>query len=279
MNVTIFGAGAFGTALGEVLTDNGHIVSYYDPVKHPEQSLSAIIHNSEVNILATPSDAIGKLILFIPYDKPLICASKGFLSAEKFKDFKHFSVIAGATFAADLIAKKPTTLTATNEISGKLFKNDWLSIEYTNDILGVLLCGAFKNIYAIGAGFREINYEMPEFNDYIRSAYGEIRLILAANGADPSTANLACGFNDLVMSCASPASRNYRLGEELHKNPALAQGLSTGASKLDMTTEGYTALKALPTSGLQIPSEVTLLNEIYHLVFPPVEEPKKKRKR
>ena len=280
MNITIFGAGAYGTALGETLTDNGHVVSYYDPIKYPEQSLYSVTSSAEVNILATPSNAIDKLVLFIPYEKPLICATKGFVSLQKFKDFRQFSVLSGAAFAANLIAKKPTVLTATSDIAAQIFANNWLTIERTNDTLGVLLCGSLKNIYAIGSGFRNLTPDMSEFTDYIRIAQSEIRLLLAANGADPSTFNLSCGLNDLILTCASANSRNYRLGQQFRQDPNYAVQLETGVARLSDTTEGYNALLALSTSGLQIPPEITLLREIYSTALPPLpEEPKRKGRR
>ena len=277
MNIAIYGAGAYGTALGEILKAAGHSILYYDPIKYPDQSLAAVLRSSEVNILACPSNSIGKLILFIPHDKPLICATKGFLSTGQFKDFKQFSVLSGGAFAADLLAKKPTVLTATSPIIGEIFKASWLSFEYTNDIFGVLLCGSFKNIYAIGSGYRRLNPDMPEFTDYLNAVYAEIRLILAANGCNPSTVDLSCGKTDLYITCASVASRNYRFGLNILEDPSLPLKLRSGEAHPDATTEGYSALKSLPTSSLQIPGNTPILKSIYDLVFPPVEDPKKKR--
>ena len=98
MKITVFGAGAFGTALGEILKQNGHQVSYYDPVKYPDQSLTSIIDDVEVNVLAVPSHAAPKLLLFLPHNKPLICATKGFLSIASFQSFgTNFSLLSGVT--------------------------------------------------------------------------------------------------------------------------------------------------------------------------------------
>lgn len=277
MNITIFGAGAYGTALGKILTDNGHIITYYDPIKYPNQSLSTVTRSADVNIIATPSDALGKLLLFIPYDKPLICASKGFFSTEKFKNFKQFSAISGGAFASDLVSKKPSTLTATSKLAVQLFQTNWLTIEYTNDLLGVFLCGSLKNIYAIGSGFRGLHPDTEAFTNYIQAAYAELRLILAANGANPITVNLSCGSRDLVLTCASSASRNYHFGEQIRQDPSLPAHLSDGSAKLEITTEGYAALKALPSSGLHVPPEATLIREIQDLVFPP--DPKSKKRK
>ena len=43
MKITIFGAGAFGTALGNILEENGHQITYYDPVKYPDRSLTSAV--------------------------------------------------------------------------------------------------------------------------------------------------------------------------------------------------------------------------------------------
>ena len=65
MKITIFGAGAFGSALGNILTSNGHQIEYYDPIKYPEKSLMSAVEGAELYILAVPSNAAPKVMFFM----------------------------------------------------------------------------------------------------------------------------------------------------------------------------------------------------------------------
>lgn len=266
MNIVIFGAGSYGTALGQVLTNNGHTVNYYDPYKNPDQNLSVLMEHSDVNILAAPSAKSKKTLLFIPIHTPLICASKGFLSLEPFQSFKDFSVLSGGAFSADLIAQKPTTLTGTSPLITQLFSNSWLTIEETTDVLGVMICGALKNIYAIGAGYYHLKPGQPDFDQYIETAIVELRLVLSMNGCNVSTSLLSCGLHDLAITCASPASRNYAFGTQLHQEKFLTS-IKNGAIPAT-TAEGLSAIRAIPKSSISIPAEATVLNTIAAIVQP-----------
>ncbi|MDO4967301.1 MAG: hypothetical protein Q4E70_00840 [Candidatus Saccharibacteria bacterium] len=267
MKIAIFGAGAFGSALGEILTGNGHQVDYYDPAKYPDKNLTSVIDGSEINILAVPSNAAPKLMLFLPHDKPLICASKGFLTIASFKQFgDNFSVISGGAFAADLNNQKPLTLTATSDLVEQLFKTNWLSFDRTDDNIGAMLCGSFKNVYAIGAGYWGLKYATPDFDDFINSVLNEMRLILMQNGGKPETANLSCGLNDLVVTCASPTSRNYDFGIKLNKDPELGKKVLSGSVRLQ-TTEGVTTVDLIDkTPSFVKPANTPILDRIISLV-------------
>ena len=265
MKITIYGAGAFGSALGEILVGNGHQVNYYDPVKYPDKGLTSMIEGSEINILAIPSHAAPKLLLFLPHDIPLICASKGFLTTASFKPFKNFSVLSGGAFAADLMKKQPCVLTATSDLIEQLFKTDWLTFDKTNDHLGALLCGSFKNVYAIVAGYWELKYGTTDFDDFINSSLDELRLILAHNNCKVETVNLSCGLRDLVITCASPTSRNYDFGVKLKKDPELGKKYLAGSSKLQ-TTEGVTTVEQiLSTPSFVKPDNTPILDRIIAL--------------
>ena len=267
MKITIFGAGVFGTAIGSILEENGHVVEYYDPVKYPEKGLTSVIAESEVNVLACPSHAAPKLMLFLPHDKPLICASKGFLTDASFKPWgNNFSVLSGGAFAADLMKKNPAVLTATAPIVKQLFQTSWLTFDETTDNIGVLVCGAMKNIYAIGSGYWGLTYGTTDFDDFINSALAEMKTIVAANGGKPGTVDLSCGLRDLVITCASSASRNYDFGTKLKKDPELGTKYLSGATRLQ-TTEGVTTIAQISrTPTFKKPANTPILNRIIALV-------------
>ena len=238
--VTVYGAGAYGTALASVLEENGHTVTFYDPYKYPEIDLSTAGANSDISLLVTPAAAVPELLPKLPHDHPLILASKGFLSLKPFAEFSDFQVLSGGAFAEDVLNKKPTKLTITSPLVAGLFITNWLALEHTPDKLGVMICGSLKNIYAIGAGLYDFHPGTDNFEHYIHSAIDEIRLILEANSCDPLTANLSCGEQDLRLTCGSDErSRNYAYGATLRKNPG---------AKPTETTEGLSAIHSIETT-------------------------------
>lgn len=266
MRITIFGAGAFGTALGNILEANGHQIEYYDPAKYPDKNLTSVIEGSELNLVAVPSSAAPKLMLFLPHNVPLICASKGFLTMASFKPWTgNFAIISGGAFAADLNMKHESVLTATSPLVEELFRAPWLKFDETNDNTGVLLCGTLKNIYAIGSGYWGLKYGTRDFDDYINSALDEMRTIVAANGGKPETVNLSCGLRDLVITCASETSRNYDFGSKLKKDPELGNKIISGKVKAP-TTEGLVAVSQIPkTPSFTKPANTPILDRIIAL--------------
>ena len=267
MKISVFGAGAFGSALGNILTSNGHQVEYYDPIKYPEKSLSSAIEGAEAYVLAVPSSAAPKITLFMSHNVPLICATKGFLSSELFAAWgENFSIISGGAFAADLNQNHESVLTATSPLIKQLFSTSWLKFDETNDIIGVMLCGTLKNIYAIGSGYWGLKYGTTDFDDYINAVLLEMRTIVAANNGNPETVSLSCGFRDLVITCASSASRNYDFGQKLKSDPSLGQKIMSGQTKIP-TTEGLTAVSQIPrATNFNIPENAPILSRIIALV-------------
>lgn len=257
MRITILGAGAFGTALETILVANNHSVRFYDPKILPDLSLEDATSDAETIILAAPSSVAVDLLKQIPNKTiPLINTTKGLLSLAPFADFETYSILSGGAFAKNLKDKQPTILTATSISTADLFRTDWLKIERSKDILGVLLCGTFKNVYAIGAGEQSLTANTSAFRSYIDSSLAEIKYILAANNCNPDTANLSCGKLDLVLTCASKTSRNYQFGAELKKHNHL--DLST----ITATTEGLSTIQNLSSSPLKIPSGCIILSSI-----------------
>ena len=255
MNVTMIGAGAFGVALGKILGDNGHAVTYFDS-KNPQPTLEEATVGTEVVVIAIPSGVVGEFVGSLPADLrklPVILAVKGLLSMDAFADFERFSVLGGAAFAADVMEGLPVTLTVTDELARQLFENEQVTVELSDDVLGVELCGSLKNIYAIGAG--ALVGAQSEIPAYLEQALAEMKHYLADHGAKPETADLACGIGDLTMTATSKKSRNLRFGK------ALAAGRSAEEARNELgTVEGLETLERVDREGYPI------ITKIYELV-------------
>ena len=96
---------------------------------------------------------------------------------------------------------------------------------YTNeDVVGVELCGALKNIVALGAGAIDgMGYGDNAKAGFMTRGLAEIVRFAFAQGASPLTAAGLAGFGDLIATCMSKHSRNRLVGEMLAKGATLAQ--------------------------------------------------------
>ena len=228
MKISILGAGAFGKALGKILTDNQHQISYYDPFVYPEVTLEAATFEADAVVIAIPSNFLADFIADYPErlkKLPTVMASKGLLNLDLFANFSQLSVLSGPSFASELMEGKPATLTASAPFAMGLFQNHQISIELCEDALGIVLCGTLKNIYAIGAGYHSDSHD--SFAIFIQNAHLETKHYLENHGAQPETAELACGLGDLILTCTSNNSRNYtcgvRLREGKHKSEIIEE--------------------------------------------------------
>ncbi len=254
MKITILGAGAFGTALGKILTDKNHTINYYDP-KYNNGALSETLRGADIMVLAVPSEAVEQLLLYLPKNIPLVIATKGLLNEKILQPFSDYAIISGPGFAKDIKSQKMTRLTSTANWAADLFTTDYLNFDVTDDKKGVLMCGALKNVYAILAGLKNLQPGSKEHDIFLDKASEEIKLILAKNGADPKTFDLACGMDDLKITCNFP-SRNYEFGQKLRTNFDCCP---------EKTVEGISTLKRIRRGEINVPTEAAFLRELIGL--------------
>ena len=251
MKIAILGAGAFGTALGGVLANKGYDIDYYDSRVERER-LADVLDGSKVVVLCVPSKAAPHVLPHLPKNKSLIVATKGILSDGAFAEFKDWMVLSGPGYADDIKAARLTHLTATDKRVVEMFGTDYLDFDETEDKKGVLMCGALKNVYAIKAGVLGIKPGTKAHEKYLQTAAAEMKVLLAANGAEPETVDLNCGIGDLRITCYYP-SRNYEYGQ------ALRAGLKMGPSK---TVEGLSALKRIKRREIIVPEGLEIISSI-----------------
>ena len=251
MKIAILGAGAFGTALGGILADNAYDIDYYDS-RIEKERLSDVVADATYIVVCVPSVAIPYVLPHLPKDKPLIVATKGILSCTPFHEFKDWMVLSGPGFADDIKAGKHTVLTVTDKRISELFAAKYMEFELTSDRNGVLMCGALKNVYAILAGLKGLERDSKEWKEFIKTASEEMKTILALNGAEAKTVDLACGIGDLKLTCGYP-SRNYEYGDLLRDNPGLEP---------EKTVEGLSAMRRIFRGEIDVPKDLKLFTEV-----------------
>ena len=167
---------------------------------------------------------------------------------------RRIAVLSGPSFAAEAARGEPTavvlaaqdaTLTALlqEELSGPSFRL------YTNDdVLGVELAGAMKNVIAIAAGACQgLGLGSNPLAALITRGLAEMMRLAAALGARPETLSGLAGLGDLVLTCTGALSRNRHVGMELGKGRKLpdilaemrmvAEGVDTAAPLLALARE------------------------------------------
>lgn len=249
--VAILGAGAYGTALGGILAENGHDIDYYDPA-HEEERLKDVINDAKFVVLCAPSEVTPHLLPHLDKNTPLVVASKGFLTTKYFEDFKKWGVISGPSYAEDLKNREETVLTVTAEWIAELLSADFIKFDIVEDKKAVLMCGSLKNIYAILAGKFGLQSNTIAMKEFIESALFEISQILEANDADKKAAFSACGIGDLILTCR-PESRNYTFGLNLrnHQEPDKR-----------ITLEGVTTLHRIAKNEIKVPESAQFLRQL-----------------
>ncbi|WP_019413576.1 NAD(P)H-dependent glycerol-3-phosphate dehydrogenase [Paenisporosarcina sp. TG20] len=156
-------------------------------------------------------------------------------------------VLSGPSHAEEVVLKHPTTVTAAcediryAEKVQDLFMHGYFRV-YTNlDVIGVEIGGALKNIIALGAGISDgLGYGDNAKAALITRGLAEISRLGTKMGANPSTFSGLTGIGDLIVTCTSVHSRNWRAGNLLGKGMKLDEVLE----QMGMVVEGVSTTKA-----------------------------------
>lgn len=124
----------------------------------------------------------------------------------------------------------------------------------SNDVVGVELGGALKNIVAIGAGFSDgMHYGENAKAAFMTRALAEMARLGLAAGAHPLTFAGLAGIGDLIVTCASPLSRNHQLGRRLAAGEKLEDILSSTHSVAEGIYTTKAALQLAAPYGVEMP--------------------------
>ncbi|MEG0074095.1 MAG: NAD(P)H-dependent glycerol-3-phosphate dehydrogenase [Clostridia bacterium] len=223
--------------------------------------LESAIDGAKLIVVAVPSGAIrpvAKSLTDILKEDQTIClmckgldeATGDFMSNIFTNETKHskVAVLTGPSFAVDVATYKPVILTVAskyekaNKIIKQCFENENLKVEGITDIIGAQLGGSLKNVGAIGSGILDgMNCEPSTKAAYITSVLKEMVVFAKELGAARETMYAYCSLGDLILTCTSIKSRNFRLGK------MIGEGLSVeeATKKLGLTVEGANTLEGV----------------------------------
>jgi len=244
------------------------------------------IHNKELVVVATPTQFIRGVISNIRNadfkDKLLLSVSKGienetlmtvsqiFLDVFQKLEKKNIAVLSGPSHAEEVSRQIPTAVVASSdEISNaaavqKIFSNRYFRVYRSDDVRGVELGGALKNIIAIAAGIAD----GAGFGDNTKAAIlirgiREITRIGVKLGAREQTFQGLSGMGDLIVTCTSKLSRNRFVGEEVGKGKRLKEVLAG----MKMVAEGVATTRSTHQLARELRIELPIIEQVYKVLF------------
>jgi glycerol-3-phosphate dehydrogenase (NAD(P)+) len=294
VRVVVVGGGSWGTAFARVLANREHDVTLAcrdagqaraieETHRNPRYLThcdlrgvaattieEASVAAAELVVVAVPSAVFGDVVRSLPGGAPILSLTKGLDPAteERLSTLvvgRPVAVLSGPNIADEIARDLPAAAViasddeqlaldlqaAINSVTFRVYSSD--------DMIGVELCAAAKNVIALAAG----GADGLSLGDNAKAALvarglAEMaRLAVAAGGKEETFAGLA-GMGDLVVTCWSPVGRNRRAGE------LIAQGVEPNEAvrQIGMTVEGLTTAPVLRDLSHRLGIELPITNGV-----------------
>jgi glycerol-3-phosphate dehydrogenase (NAD(P)+) len=278
MRVGVVGAGAWGTALAQVVAANGEVRLWarepevveavnrahenplflkglaLDPAIRATGDL-AELEDCDFHLVVTPAQHLRTVLAGLPAGgQPLVLCAKGIEEgsgllmhevAAAVQPDSPIAVLSGPTFAHEVAAGLPTavTLAAEDPVLGEKLvariARPAFRPYYSDDVAGAEVGGAVKNVLAIACGVVEgRGLGQNARAALISRGFAEMTRFGLAKGARPETLAGLAGLGDLVLTCSSTSSRNFSLGK----------GIGEGARAADLLADRRTVAEGAFTA-------------------------------
>lgn len=243
----------------------------------------AAIAGADVIFISVPSQSVrevaNQIVAHVRPEQALISTTKG-IEPERFLLMSQvlqeifpnnpIGVISGPNLAKE-IANRELAGTVIACEDSELRRNlqhalscDYLRVYASNDLYGVELGGALKNIYAIISGFADA-LGMGENTKglIITRSLAEMSRFAVRLGANPFTFLGLAGIGDLVVTCISPLSRNFRVGLAVGQGKTLEEAIE----ELGEVAEGVNTLRYVRDKALELDIYMPLVMGAYEVIF------------
>jgi glycerol-3-phosphate dehydrogenase (NAD(P)+) len=277
VRVVVVGGGSWGTVFATLLRDRGHAVVLACRDGEQAAAIRATGHNSryerhvdlrgidaavlsdapfaaaELVVVAVPSRAFGEVVATLPGDAPVLSLTKGLDPAtgnrlSTLVRGRSVAVLSGPNIADEIARGLPAATVVSSErpdLSARLqeaISSTVFRVYVNDDVVGVELCAAAKNVIALAAGGADgLGLGDNAKAALVARGLAEMgRLAVSAGGRPETSAGLA-GMGDLIVTCWSRTGRNRRAGE------LIAQGIAPGeaVAGIGMVVEGLTTAPVL----------------------------------
>jgi len=180
------------------------------------------------------------------------------------------AVLSGPTFAKEIAAGEPAAvviasedLTTAAEIQ-RAFATPTLRFYASNDVVGVELGAALKNVIAIGAGIcRGLGLGTNSVAALVTRGLAEITRLAVTMGGQPRTLSGLAGLGDLVLTATGDLSRNRFVGVQLGHGHELEHILAG----MNMVAEGVETCRAAHQLGIRHQMDLPIINKMYEVLY------------
>jgi len=277
MKTVVVGAGSWGTAFATLLRDKGHDVTLAarDPDqveaicetgRNPRYATTAdltgigaavlgdsSVADADLVAVAVPSQVFGEVVSALPGRTPILSLTKGLdpRTGERLSTLvrdRPVAVLSGPNIADEILQGLPAAAVVASAdlelaVLLQLAVNSTLFRVYVNeDIVGVELCAAAKNVIALAAGGADgLGLGDNSKAALVARGLAEMRRLAESAGARPETFAGLAGMGDLIVTCWAPSGRNRRAGE------LIARGATPEEARdqIGMVVEGLTTAPVL----------------------------------
>ncbi|MFZ7136297.1 NAD(P)H-dependent glycerol-3-phosphate dehydrogenase [Avibacterium avium] len=250
-----------------------------------ESDLASAVQKSRDLLIVVPSHVFGEVLQKIrPHLQPhhrIVWATKGLerdtgrllqqVVEEKLGTQYPLAVLSGPTFAKELAAGLPTAIALAShdqafaeEFQARIHCSKHFRVYINQDMIGVQLGGAIKNVIAIGAGMSDgMGFGANARTALITRGLAEISRLGEALGANPSTFMGMSGLGDLVLTCTDNQSRNRRFGLMLGQGKNAEEALA----EIGQVVEGFYNTKEAYLLAQRHGVEMPITEQIYQVLF------------
>ena len=262
---------------------------------HPELKLSSniaasenledVMKDSDILLIATPSiifeNIVQRIVPMIEPGAHIISCTKGI----KLNPFRSMSdiismnidlninsvgVLSGPNLAREIAENKfaGTVIASSSNVLitsvKKALSSDLFKVYSSNDIQGVELAGALKNIYAIICGMADaLNVGENAVGLILTRSMAEMSRFAVAKGANPITFLGLAGMGDLVATCTSNLSRNFQLGSHL----GAGLSLKVAKDKVGQVAEGVRTLEVIKDESSNLNIKMPLVDSLHDIIY------------
>lgn len=254
-----------------------------DPTLKATTDLQSAVAGSEAVFIAIPSSAFRDVITraapFLRPEQLLISTTKGIESGtfclmsqiiQQVCPDARIGVLSGPNLAKEVARKQLTATVIASTDAGlrervqTLLHTSYFRVYASSDTYGVELGGTLKNIYAIAAGMSAaLGMGENTKSMLMTRSLAEMSRFAVSMGANPFTFLGLAGVGDLIVTCMSPLSRNYRVGYALGEGKTLDQAVAA----LGEVAEGVNTLRIVKEKAEEMNIYMPLVSGLYEVVF------------
>jgi len=292
MKVSVVGSGAWGTAIAVLLAKNNHNVTLHFLRKSKDSDIPELklvngvdgIEDAKLVVLAPPSYSMRwnaeQLLGRISNDAVIVTASKGIEIESGLRltqvvesvlgNRDRIAVLSGPSHAEEVVRGIPTGCVAASSspATARFVQDAFMCRDFrvytSDDVVGVELCGALKNIIAIAVGISDgCGYGDNTKAMLMTRGLYEMSLLGEKMGGKRETFSGLAGVGDLIVTCTSQYSRNRRAGLNI------GGGMSVKAAmeEVGAVVEGYYATAAAIELAKKYKAEMPITTELHKVLY------------